>query len=350
MLDDQLILTASPDFADLALRELEDVVEHTSVLGELAEGVYWIQIVPTFWDLAEQWRLQPPIFVRHICPVQVVVPLRGQPADLDALRNVVAADIAPLIDPDLPFSIQSRTLCDLPYQRFDINNALADVVQSDVGAPLNVREPIQIVSVLCAETPGQEADCSALIGVSLAAHNLSDWAGGMRRFAREKGQVSRSEFKLLEALEVFHITLPPRGVALDLGAAPGGWSRVLRRLDQYVTAVDPGELHPSIAADRSVRHIRTTAEAYLADEPDTFDVIVNDMRMDAPDSARLMVGYAQHLYADGLALVTLKLPEQNRNAILDEAFAILRRAYTIAGGRQLFHNRSEVTVHLTRKP
>ena len=31
-----------------------------------------------------------------------------------------------------------------------------------------------------------------------------------------------------------------------------------------------------------------TAEAYMADDPDRFDVIVNDMRMDG-DSARLMV-------------------------------------------------------------
>ncbi|MCB0092383.1 MAG: hypothetical protein KDE54_31055, partial [Caldilineaceae bacterium] len=136
------------------------------------------------------------------------------------------------------------------------------------------------------------------------------------------------------------------GVALDLGAAPGGWTRVLRGLDQYVTAVDPAELDPRVKADRSVRHKRITAEAYLADEPDTFDVIVNDIRMDARDSARLMDAYARQLYADGLALVTLKLPGQNRQSILNEALQILAHSYKIRGVRQLFHNRSEVTVYL----
>ena len=90
----------------------------------------------------------------------------------------------------------------------------------------------------------------ALAGLSRAERNISDWAGGMRRFAREEGQISRAEFKLLEALEVFRIVLPPRGVALDLGASPGGLTGVLRQLDQYVTAVDPGELGPRLAGQR----------------------------------------------------------------------------------------------------
>ncbi|MEZ4658183.1 MAG: SAM-dependent methyltransferase [Caldilineaceae bacterium] len=217
------------------------------------------------------------------------------------------------------------------------------------GAPLSVRAPAQILSVVCAEVALNDSDemqAVALIGLSLASHNLSDWAGGRRRFAREAEQVSRAEFKLLEALEIFYIELPPRGVALDLGAAPGGWTRVLRGLDQYVTAVDPAELDPRVKADRSVRHKRITAEAYLAAEPDTFDIIVNDIRMDARDSARLMGAYAKQLYADGLALVTLKLPEQNRRAILDEALQILKQHYEVRGARQLFHNRSEVTVYL----
>ncbi|MFW5942052.1 MAG: 50S rRNA methyltransferase, partial [Chloroflexota bacterium] len=69
-------------------------------------------------------------------------------------------------------------------------------------------------------------------------------------------------------------------------------------------------------------------------------------RLDARDSARLMVAYAPHLYRDGQALMTLKLPEENQVPIIEHAFNILRQAYTIAGARQLFHNRSEVTVWL----
>jgi 23S rRNA (cytidine2498-2'-O)-methyltransferase len=62
-----------------------------------------------------------------------------------------------------------------------------------------------------------------------------------------------------------------------------------------------------------------------------------------------MVSYAKQLYRHGLIIMTLKLPEQNRQPIIDHAFKLLQGAYTIVGARQLFHNRSEITVYLRLK-
>ncbi|MEM7133474.1 MAG: SAM-dependent methyltransferase [Chloroflexota bacterium] len=344
----QLIMTCDPDFFLLAQRELDEATQVDEVI-RLDEGVYLTSISESFWELAAHWQVKPPIFVRHICPVQKAVPLQKNRVDLTKLAEVLLDEIVPLLDSEFSFSIQSRTLCKLPYKRFDLNNILSDAIQQAVGAPLDVRQPAQIVSVVCAEVEkirDPRPQGTAFLGVSLASHNLSDWAGGMRRFAREEEQVSRSEFKLLEALEVFGIELPPRGTALDLGASPGGWTRVLRQQEQYVTAVDPGGLAPSVYRDRSVRHKRITAEVYLQDEPDTFDIIVNDMRVDARDSARLMNSYAKHIYRHGLAIMTLKLPEHGREKVIDHAMNILQQTYTIEGARQLFHNRSEITVYL----
>ena len=121
---------------------------------------------------------------------------------------------------------------------------------------------------------------------------------------------------------------------------------MLRNLDQYVTAVDPGALDERLASDKGIRHKRMTAEAYLRDEPDTFDIIVNDMRMDARDSARLMVAYARQLQRGGVVIMTLKLPETGRSGVIQYAFTVLKQAYKIEGARQLFHNRSEITVQL----
>jgi 23S rRNA (cytidine2498-2'-O)-methyltransferase len=293
--------------------------------------------------LAERWRTSPPIFVRHICPIHVTVPLAGTHKDVTILERTVKAELAELIEPDWTFSVQARLLIEMPYRKFAVNVALSDALELLTGAVLNTAVPDQILSVIITEQ-------MAYLGLSLAIHNLSDWAGGMHHFAREEGQISRAEFKLLEALSVFQITLPPNGVCLDLGAAPGGWTRVLRQQEQYVTAVDPGKLHPSLQADRNVRHKQVTAEAYLADDPDPFDLIVNDMRMDARDSARLMVEYGRCLYRpQGAIIMTFKLPEENREPVLDHAFNILRPVYTIAGARQLFHNRSEITVYLRLK-
>jgi 23S rRNA (cytidine2498-2'-O)-methyltransferase len=72
--------------------------------------------------------------------------------------------------------------------------------------------------------------------------------------------------------------------------------------------------------------------------------------MDARDSVRLMVSFVGCLYRHGCVVMTLKLPETRREPVLEQAFAILREAYSIEGARQLFHNRSEVTVYLRPLP
>jgi 23S rRNA (cytidine2498-2'-O)-methyltransferase len=332
-----LIVTADPAFAEAALAELHSV--NGQILAELSPGIWTVQLPGDFFALAEQWRQKPPIFVRHICPVQTTVPLAE---GVDSLVETAVTTFTHLLEPEWPFSVQTRVLGELGIRPYDINKPLSEQLAAASGAPLDVREPFQILSVVLANE-------EAYLGLSLAVNNLSDWAGGVRRFAREKEQISRAEFKLLEALEVFDIDLPPRGRALDLGAAPGGWTRVLRQKEQYVTAVDPAWLHPSLQKDKGVRHLRLTAEEYLAQFPDTYDVIVNDMRLDARDSARLMGEYGRYLYPHGLAIITLKLPEKNYQSALDHGLNILRQHFTIAGARQLFHNRSEVTVYLRSK-
>ncbi len=347
----QLILTADPGFAHLALEEFRRDSIGARPLAELASGVWLVDCDEGFWGLAETWIDDPPIFARHICPVDIANPLIGTPRDLARLSLAAVAEYADLLDAEVSFSVQSRIFVDLPYKPFDINRSVAAALEEAANSPLDVRQPFQVLSVLCAAvdqklaTPAKNAGApQALLGLSLASHNISDWAGGVRRFRREKDRISRAEFKLLEAIEAFHIEPPSGGVAVDLGAAPGGWTRVLRQKGQYVTAVDPAMLHPLLAADRGVRHKRMSAEAYLREGPDTYDLLVNDMRMDAVPSARLTNAFADFLYPHAEALLTLKLGQSARQ--LDPACAVLRERFTILHMRQLFHNRNEVTIHL----
>ncbi len=362
-----LVLTCDEGAVDLAEHELREDSSHSKVAAHLAPGVLLVDAGQPFAALAAAWQAAPPIFIRHVCPVHTIVPLWDSPGDPDELAEALAGSAPGALAAHLPgdqrISVQTRLLAAPPYKPFDVNGAVSQAVIARTGAVLDVRSPQQVISIVCAELsaavidhlprvlqPGPHAALYGLAGLSTPQQNLSDWAGGARRFAREEGQVSRSEFKLLEAFEVFGVQLPARGVALDLGASPGGWTRILRARDQYVTAVDPGALDERVAADPGVRHKRMTAEAYLHDEPDQFDLIVNDMRMDARDSARLMVAYARLLYPHGAAIMTLKLPETRRGPILDHAFDILEGGYTLAGARQLFHNRSEITVYLRPLP
>lgn len=334
----KLILTADPSFTELAIAELKKAQPEAEILRELADGVFAIGFADDFFVPAELWRKYPPVFIRHICPVLLTI----TPVELDKVVQETVAELIDWVDPELPFSVQTRIFDDVEFKPFDVNTAVSQALQTATKAELNVRNPAQIVSIVVTEE-------AAYVGLSLALHNISDWAGGVRRFAREKEQISRAEFKLLEALEWFKIELVPNSIALDLGAAPGGWTRVLRQKEQYVTAVDPANLDFALQEDRNVRHLAITAEDYLEMYPDKFDLIVNDMRMDARDSARLMVAYAPYLYADGLAIMTFKLPNENRESAIDHALNILKRPYDIIGVRQLFHNRSEVTVVLKPK-
>jgi 23S rRNA (cytidine2498-2'-O)-methyltransferase len=169
----------------------------------------------------------------------------------------------------------------------------------------------------------------------------------MRRFKREEGQISRAEFKLLEAVELFGLELPAGGRALDLGAAPGGWSRVLRRHAMQVVAVDPADLHPSLASDPAVVHHRQKVQDYFP-ASEQFDIILNDMRLDARDSVRCMLVAAENLKAEGIGIMSVKLPARKMAQIAARSLEMLRQEYQIVGARQLFHNRREITVALKK--
>jgi 23S rRNA (cytidine2498-2'-O)-methyltransferase len=224
---------------------------------------------------------------------------------------------------------------------------VAPLVQAETGSVEDVRNPQVIISILALPTVG-------FVGISTAQDNLSNWAGGARRFARETGQLTRSEFKLLEALEVFDEELSAGGEALDLGASPGGWTRVLHNAGMNVTAVDPAPLDASLANLPGITSVQGYAQEWVQSATRAqrkWDVIVNDARMDARDAARFMVDVAPLMHLDSFAILTLKLPSAEAERmdpvrIAHTALDELRSRYRTVRARQLFHNRNEVTAYL----
>jgi 23S rRNA (cytidine2498-2'-O)-methyltransferase len=204
---------------------------------------------------------------------------------------------------------------------------------------------------IAAELSGQDVVVSGvavgkqlLVGVNRLADSLSDWPGGRMRLARGDERVSRSEFKLEEAIATFGLDLPAGGKAVDLGAAPGGWTRILRRHGQEVWSVDPGSLDPRLRGDRRIHHEATTAGRFFAGNRVRFDVVVNDMRMDQVMSARMMLDAAAHLRRGGLAIVTLKGGGKNPLDGARRGIQVLQEQYDVLHARQLHHNRNEITV------
>ena len=124
----------------------------------------------------------------------------------------------------------------------------------------------------------------------------------------------------------------------------------------HVVAVDPAKLDSRLSKSPHLEHYRGYAEDYLEEaikKRRKFDVITNDMRMDAREAARLLIQAGACLRNDGFIISVLKLPHET-HAIdplknLNEALRVLQRHFALVQARQLFHNRQEVSV-LTVRP
>lgn len=288
------------------------------------------------------------IFIRHLAPVQFEVELNGDETDIQALLSLVP-ELAQLLDLDKSFSVQTRILGSgkLPYRKVVLNETLSTELEKSFGTVMDCRTPEQVVSVLCTPT-------LAYVGVSATECNRSAWPGGKHRLKRDDNIVSRAEFKLEEAISVFSLDLPIAGRALDIGASPGGWTRLLAERGLHVDAVDPGDLDKRLKGNRLITHYRRRIQEYVPGSK-RFDAIVNDMKMDARDSIDIMLRFAGLLTPEGLALITLKMPQSSGSTaaarktldMLDDDLKRLSEGYAILGARQLYHNRSEVTVAMT---
>lgn len=196
---------------------------------------------------------------------------------------------------------------------------------------------------------------NAFVGASLAPWG-SRWTMGIPRLRMPAGAPSRSTLKLVEAFHTFlgerELDLLHAGMrAVDLGAAPGGWTWQLAHRGLKVTAVDNGPLKGDIAHDPLVTHLRVDGLRYLPKKPVDWmvcDVVEQPSRIAALVARWIGEGHARH------CIFNLKLPMKKRyeevrrcEAIIHESLARARVRHTLVL-RQLYHDREEVTGLLER--
>ena len=197
---------------------------------------------------------------------------------------------------------------------------------------------------------------SAMIGSS-DPHNSADTIMGIARQSMPAEAPSRSTMKLAEAIEVFMDCseqtrlLRPGMQAVDLGAAPGGWTWQLVKRNIRVTAVDNGTMKGVLANHPLVQHLKQDGFKYAPRK--AVDWLVCDM-VDKPAKVALLIGawfaagWCKH------AIFNLKLPMKQRVAALDSALGGIRKQLDDEGinyrmmAKQLYHDREEVTIFLTR--
>ncbi|WP_128893797.1 SAM-dependent methyltransferase [Longirhabdus pacifica] len=338
----EMIVTIKPESIRIGMQELKDIDSKMKIVEWLDDGIAVVHVQSSFQHIATHFMKKPPIFIQHICPVNEKVKTTNSREDLVQIAELIIEKKLYREKPST-FSVQTRFSDDVQvdYKKFEMNQAISEKCIAQ-GLELDVKKPEQIISVFVASS-------RMYIGSSLSVENVSDWAGGKRRFAMEKGQVSRAQFKLLEVLEMYDLVLPEGGEGLDLGAAPGGWTNVLIHKGMNVTAVDPALLHPSIKKHAQVRYVKETAQTFFKQtQSKPYDIIVNDMRIDTYESVDIMMEAYDVLKYGGFIVFTLKMPKRNMMKRLKYALHLLQRKYDIVGVKQLFHNRSEVTVVLVK--
>lgn len=183
----------------------------------------------------------------------------------------------------------------------------------------------------------------------------SAWPRGIPRLRFPKGAPSRSTLKLEEALLTLLTAeerarwLVPGATAVDLGAAPGGWSWQLVRRHLRVTAVDNGALAPALLDSGLVEHRRADGFKWLPPRP--VDWLVCDMVEQPSRVARLAGRWLVEGHARR-AIFNLKLPMRKRLEALRADLGALREQLSSRGrpeirARHLYHDRAEVTVYAT---
>lgn len=196
----------------------------------------------------------------------------------------------------------------------------------------------------------------ALIGSS-DPRNSANAAMGIIRMKMPYEAPSRSVLKLAEAFEVFlsddekALWIRPGMHAVDLGAAPGGWTWHLVQLGMQVVAVDNGPLKGVVAEHPSVKHLRQDGFRYRPKNP--VDWLVCDM-IEQPGRVAALVSDWVASGATSRAIFNLKLPMKKRVEALADALAGVRAVLDKKGfkyrlqAKQLYHDREEVTVFLAK--
>jgi len=197
---------------------------------------------------------------------------------------------------------------------------------------------------------------SVLIGTS-DPHNSAAALMGIVRQSMPIEAPSRSTMKLAEAIEVFmdrseQTRLLRQGMqAVDLGAAPGGWTWQLVKRGIRVTAVDNGPMKGVLANHPLVQHLKQDGFKYAPRKAADWlvcDMVEKPAKVAALIGAWFTSGWCKH------AIFNLKLPMKQRVTTVDSALSGIRQQLDEEGinyrmmAKHLYHDREEITVFLTR--
>ncbi len=332
----RLLFSAAEDYLVPATEELRELFPDAR-FGAIGSDLGWIDAEGlSIGALAEACRTAPTIFIRHLMREVGLVPADRAAALEDVVAIAIGTWTQLPIKPDVSLQVWTTGEVHVVYRADELRRALAEALGKH-GLTVARSGQEQVLGAIV--TPE-----GVILGLNSLDSALSDWPGGQVRLSKPKGQISRSEFKLEELFRVHDLDVPASGIAIDLGASPGGWTRILRERGLTVWAIDPARLDPRLANDAKVHHVQMTAGPFLHMTDVVADLVVNDMRMDPDLSTSAMLDAAKRLKPGGMMIQTLKVTPHNTLRTVRRVLGDLERSYDIVWAGQLHHNRNEVTV------
>ena len=185
--------------------------------------------------------------------------------------------------------------------------------------------------------------------------NSAPWPMGIMRLKFPAQAPSRSTLKLEEAWHWFipqtqlHHYISSGKRAVDLGAAPGGWTWQLVNQNMFVTAIDNGPMAESLMASGQVTHL--TEDAFTYEPQKAFDWMVCDIVDKPARVTELMTRWLVNGWCRE-SVFNLKLPMKQRYPEVRSCLESLTSALKDAGlnarvaAKHLYHDREEITVHV----
>lgn len=200
---------------------------------------------------------------------------------------------------------------------------------------------------------------TAYVGVSYPPDSASA-LGGISRLKVSRDAPSRSATKLDEAIHWFldegkkgndqPSLFVPGTWAVDLGAAPGGWTFQLVQRGINVIAVDNGPMDSELMNSGFVRHCKEDGYGFQPPKPVAWmvcDIADKPARTIDMVADWLTKGWCQR------TIFNLKLPMKQRYAEVQHLLSRLShkvsqqlpQAQLTLAAKQLYHNREEITVY-----
>jgi len=188
-------------------------------------------------------------------------------------------------------------------------------------------------------------------------NNACKWPDGILHLKSPKDAPSRSTLKLEEA---WHWFVPKRqwgqriaaGMrAVDLGAAPGGWTWQLVKRSMMVEAIDNGPMKGDLMETGQVTHHMVDGFKFSPSKKAHW--MVCDMA-EAP--IKVAERMAHWVVNDWCAetIFNLKLPMKKRHAEVKACIELMEEKFAQAeievemGFKHLYHDREEITCHIRR--